>query len=150
MDNKEILEDLEYSLNEVRKEEYNRGYTQANKEKEFDPIGMENINFSLARQLKDDDERQETFKRQRIERGFDDTELWNLDTTLLKFLLPRLKEFKRQTNSFPSTVESFEEWQNILQKMIDAIEHNLYGNYKIGEYMEEFKLLQEYIFDLWW
>ena len=74
---------------------------------------MENINFSLARQLKNDDERLETFKRQRIERGFDDTELWNLDTTLLKFLLPRLKEFKKQTNSYPSNVESFEEWQNI-------------------------------------
>lgn len=150
MDNKEILEDLEYSLNEVRKEEYNRGYTQANKEKEFDPIGIENINFSLARQLKDDDERQETFKRQRIERGFDDTELWNLDTTLLKFLLPRLKEFKKQTKSYPSSVESFEEWQNILQKMIDAIEYNIYGNYNIEEYNEKFKLLQEYIFDLWW
>jgi hypothetical protein len=150
MNNKEILEDLEYSLNEVRKEEYNRGYTQANKEKEFDPIGMENINFSLARKLKDDDERLETFKRQRIERGFDDTELWNLDTTLLKFLLPRLKEFKKQTKSYPSSVESFEEWQNILQKMIDAIEYNIYGNYNIEEYNEKFKLLQEYIFDLWW
>jgi hypothetical protein len=150
MDNKEILEDLEYSLNEVRKEEYNRGYTQANKEKEFDPIGIENINFSLARKLKDDDERLETFKRQRIERGFDDTELWNLDTTLLKFLLPRLKEFKKQTKSYPSNVESFEEWQNILQKMIDAIEYNIYGNYNIEEYNEKFKLLQEYIFDLWW
>lgn len=150
MDNKEILEDLEYSLNEVRKEEYNRGYTQANKEKEFDPIGMENINFSLARQLKDDDERLETFKRQRIERGFDDTELWNLDTTLLKFLLPRLKEFKKQTKSYPSSVESFEEWQNILQKMIDAVEYSIYGNYNIEEYKEKFKLLREYIFDLWW
>ena len=32
----------------------------------------------------------EKYKIQRKERGFDSTELWNLDTTLLRFLLPRL------------------------------------------------------------
>ena len=95
MENKEFFEGIEHSLNQIREDAYKEGYAAGNKDKAFDPYGVENINFSLD--LKEDDERKEIFKKQRLERGFDETELWNLDTTILKFILPRLKAFKENT-----------------------------------------------------
>lgn len=40
-----------------------------------------------------DDNRQNKWKKQRKKRGFDDTELWNLDVTIAQFILPRMKAF---------------------------------------------------------
>jgi len=41
------------------------------------------------------DFRQLRFYHQRNWRGFDGSELWNLDTTILKYLIPRLKRFAK-------------------------------------------------------
>lgn len=38
-----------------------------------------------------DPKRLEEFQEQRKERGFDDSETWSLDITIVKFMLPRLK-----------------------------------------------------------
>ena len=38
---------------------------------------------------------------QRITRGFNDSETWNLDYTIAKLVLPRLKRFKELTNGIP-------------------------------------------------
>ena len=37
-------------------------------------------------------------KYQKITRGFTDEEIWNLDNTIAKWLLPRLKYLKENTN----------------------------------------------------
>ena len=37
--------------------------------------------------------REEEFSKQRIKRGFDESELWNLYITISKFIFPRLKQF---------------------------------------------------------
>ena len=42
-------------------------------------LNIPNVCFSIVDQLDKEDERQETFKKQRLERGFDDTEIWTLD-----------------------------------------------------------------------
>lgn len=47
--------------------------------------------YGFAHELPKEDERLTLFEKQREERGFDDSELWSLDCTLFKFLLPRLK-----------------------------------------------------------
>ena len=59
----------------------------------FDPLtcGIPNICFSNVSALRSTDGRITEYKQQRIERGFDSSELWNLDTTVAKFLLPRLE-----------------------------------------------------------
>lgn len=64
------------------------------------------------------------FAYQRLTRGFDDSELWNLDHTISRFVLPRLKEFKRKysVRGTPSQIETNEEWQAILDDMIKAFE----------------------------
>lgn len=114
----------------------------------FDPICLPNNCFSLVGELKDDDERRELFKKQRLERGFDDTELWNLDCTILKFTLPRLKAFKETTNCHPGDVTA-DEWQEILGKIITLIENILNGTPMISEEDEGFELLKKYFFSLW-
>lgn len=147
MENKEFFEDIEFSLNQLRNDAYKEGYVSANKEKEVDPYGMENINFSVNME-EQKEERQEKFKKQRIERGFDDTELWNFDTTILRFVLPRLKVFKEQTCAYPTDFNSLEEWKECIEKMIKSVEEILTDGYN-ADY-EGFELFKKHFFDLWW
>lgn len=49
-------------------------------------------------------------------------ELWSLDCTIAKFVLPRLKKFKEISPSSPLDF-SKEEWQDILDHMIYAMEY---------------------------
>lgn len=60
--------------------------------KNIDPkyIGVPNICFSLT---DPNDSREPEFSKQRIERGFDSSELWSLRDTIGNFILPRLKAF---------------------------------------------------------
>ena len=53
-------------------------------------IGVPNICFSLTDA---NDDREPEFSKQRIERGFDRSELWSLRDTIGNFILPRLKAF---------------------------------------------------------
>lgn len=62
------------------------------------------------------------------------SELWNLDYTITKWIIPRLKAFKKLTVSYPNidrklyseTGEiksiTFKDWQNILEEIIIAFE----------------------------
>lgn len=81
-----------------------------------DAYGIHNVNFSLAGK---DDSRWEEFKEQRLERGFDDSETWSLDSTMARFILPRLIRFREINEGYPSTI-SEQEWNSILDKMILA------------------------------
>ena len=58
----------------------------------FDPkdCNVPNVNFSL---IGENDDRQEEFKKQRLERGFDESETWSLDYTIARFIAPRLRVF---------------------------------------------------------
>ena len=148
MSNEELFEELGYRLDEIRQEEYLRGYTAANQEKEPDLLGRENVNFSITGDANINPERVEEYKKQRIERGFDDTELWNLDTTILKFVLPRLKRFKECTIGFPPDFETLEEWQECLEKIIINIEKIINSEEDVD--YEGFELFKKYFFNLWW
>jgi hypothetical protein len=61
---------------------------------------------------------------QRLTRGWDDSELWNLDATISEFVIPRLKRFKEYQHGYPSYMTE-EEWDGILDQMILAFENNL-------------------------
>lgn len=52
-------------------------------------------------------------------------ELWNLDYTVAKFILPRLIKFKENSSGFPGydEADTMDKWQDILQKMITAFEY---------------------------
>lgn len=70
---------------------------------------------SLANEMSPEDDRQKAWADQRKSRGFDSTELWNLDRTIAIFLLPRLKAFHEVISGSMDKVFTAE-----LQAMIDA------------------------------
>jgi len=65
--------------------------------------------------------------RQHQKHGFDDTELWNLDTTLAQFILPRLKRFKRIQHGYPSDFKSAAAWRKKIDSFIWAFEFDQYS-----------------------
>ena len=97
-------------------------FNRQNKNLKVDPYysDIPNINFSVQ-DIENDDG---TFQKERLERGFDSSELWNLDSTIAKFILPRLKEFRNKAISFPmefcelNSEKGLRVWKRILDKMI--------------------------------
>ena len=60
-------------------------------------LGIPNICFSLTEK---DDEREVELSKQRIKRGFDDSETWSLKNTITKFIIPRLERYEEIANDF--------------------------------------------------
>lgn len=60
---------------------------------------------------------------QRLFKGYSDEELWNLNDHIIKYTLKRLKVFRKETQGFPSDLNSFEEWERILDEIIWAMEY---------------------------
>ena len=120
----------------------------------------ERNNFSIAEEVyPDEPEKLERYKKQRDERGFDDTETWHLDKSLTLFLIPRLKRFIELNNGFPSgqTEESFNEKLNFILKSFEEYYYN--ENDEVSLELEKERLsnakkaaalLGEIWFDLWW
>lgn len=50
----------------------------------------------------------------------DRKELYNLDHTIIEWLVPRLKAFKERTTGYPGDITE-EEWDNILDKIITGL-----------------------------
>ena len=102
-----------------------------NKEKNtIDPLNIPNCNFSCLDGLYGEETVKakkllEKYQKQRIRRGFDDTECWNLDRTIAAFILPRIKVFRDSTIAYPGVepFDTFEKWQEGIDKMIYAFDH---------------------------
>lgn len=115
----------------------------------------------------------------RIRNGWDSSDTWSLQFTISKFILPRLKYFKKVNNGIPNkiyekykdlnrTVDentkiTFEEWNKKLDKMILAFETIInededthsWDDKKYWEKQQKIKreglkLFAEYFQDLWW
>lgn len=117
-------------------------------------MGTPNICFSVTDSTTDNLVR----KFQRITRGFDDSELWNLYITIAKFISPRLKEFIRQTNKtkcVPCTFVSYESWRTVLEKIDEAfekvanIDEDEWGEEEWNEIEQGIKFFSQYFFNLW-
>ena len=106
-------------------------------------------NFTLVDDTFSEEEK-EKYAIQRAERGFDDTELWNLNTTICQFIIPRLEEFKKQTFAYPPNI-TFEEWISIIDKMLDFFKRYCDDDIDVDARKDEgFKLFCEYFEFLWW
>ena len=101
---------------------------------------------------------------QRQTRGWDDSELWNLDVTIAKFILPRLKIFQERKDTFPAIVKipDAKTWAEILDKIIWSFEFVLtnYGTQhectdkevrrqNMKQYEEGMSLFAKYYWCLW-
>ena len=105
---------------------------------------MKNLNF---------DSRHIKWLWQRLTRGFDNRELWNLDDTIVNFILPRLKEFKKINSEYPGCLTE-QEWNEILDKIINSfqlLKKNEWINEKEDEKINEGLLLFiKHLRDLWY
>lgn len=116
-------------------------------------LGIPNICFSLTDK---NDKREKMFVQQRLERGFDSSETWSLKHTIVNFTLPRLELFKELTISFPASLNSMEEWHQILDKIIlsfklvqlDDEDDGIRNRY--DEYEEGMQLFSKWFLNLWW
>lgn len=108
-----------------------------------DCFNIPNVNFSIC---KLSDRKWETFKEQRIKQGFDETECWNLDATICKFIIPRLQYFKDHTISYPEGL-TFAKWLDTIDKMIDFFKKYVNDERYDREGLE---LFVKYFSDLWW
>ena len=114
-------------------------------------IGTNDMNnYSLVRTLRRDDPRRKLYRQQRKERGFDNSELWSLNSTILTFTLPRLKEFRDYTQSYPLSdeINSHSDWQRTIDKMIHGIELYLEDSWD-KEAVEGIELFFKYFRHLW-
>ena len=117
-------------------------------------------NFSIAEEVyPDEPEKLEKYKKQRDERGFDDTETWHLDKTLALFLIPRLERFIQVNNGYPGgeTEKSFNEKLNFILKSFKEYYNG--ENDEVSLELEKERLINankavailgEIWFDLWW
>lgn len=78
---------------------------------------------------------------QRRFRGFDDREIWNIDETFYKWLLPRLKVFQVKACAYPTRYKSMSSWQKELVNRIKQLE--LIIDYDYCEH--EFPNLERYL-----
>jgi hypothetical protein len=105
-----------------------------------------------AHEVPVDDDRHQLWRQQRTKRGFDDTELWSLDDTILEFILPRLDEFRKNLIGHPPMLTA-DEWDGILDRIVTGIKDRLDDDsyyIKPNEYHEEtLRLLFKWFGHLW-
>lgn len=117
--NAEYVIDLKYDhvrTYEIAKFYYSHDRNETSVEPR-DPYGIPNVCFSL---IDETDDRWEKYTQQRLERGFDDSETWNLDATISQFIYPRLKAFiddVKEIKCHPADIE-FDVWLNNLEDML--------------------------------
>ena len=82
--------------------------------------------------------------------NFKNDELYNLNNTIVEFILPRLIKFKKITYSYPSKL-TMKKWRKVLQKIIDGLQlYNETDNIKsFKKYNKAIKLLAKYFHHLW-
>jgi hypothetical protein len=110
-----------------------------------------NVCFSLSSK---DDPREEKFRIQRMERGFDDTETWSLRDTIGNFIIPRLKRYGEIVKD---VIEDQNDHNSKVDLAIRAFELLVRDN---GSFMltddekKEYEVgmgaYNEIFFDLWW
>lgn len=117
----EYVVDLNYD--QVKSYEFAKFYYSGDKRETQieprDPYGIKNVCFSM---IDETDSRWETYTKQRLERGFDSSELWNLDATIAKFIYPRLKVFAENADGCHPSDVTQEEWNDILKRMVNGFE----------------------------
>lgn len=88
-------------------------------------------------------------KRIRKKKGLSkirEEEVWSLDITLAKYILPRLIKFKEvNTMSYPCSFKNIEEWHKIIDKMIFSFDYVLNGkNHPFISLEEEMRIQKRY------
>jgi hypothetical protein len=107
-----------------------------------------NSPYSLAHKMPNDD-RQEQWQEQFATYGFDNTELWNLDMTIARFIRPRLERYLEVTPLDFNEAEILD-LQTIVQAL-KLIEKDVILKAEEADLAEKgISLLPQYFFRLWY
>ena len=116
-------------------------------------LNIPNVCFSLT---DSDDSREIDYSKQRILRGFDDSETWSLTDTICNFIIPRLIRFKEISATIPRQLTE-DEWNLILDKMINAFQltskdngSRIWTDDESNQIKEGLDLFREWFMGLWW
>lgn len=129
-------------------------------EKEIGFKNKENVKWISSRDANINDSRKEEWEEQRKKYGFDNREMFNLDSTICLFLYNHLKRFQQiaknmQIEKWVSLSEDVsDEWYDTLQKMIDGFAEYIRLDIKedekdLNKTDQAFKLLTEWYQMLW-
>lgn len=142
-------------------------YVYDNKEHEFryadmtqfltprDPYGIKNVNFTC---INENDVRWDAMKKERLERGFDASECWNLDNTIARFIIPRLEVFIEDSMGYPANMTP-EQWNGILNQILETFKLIVKDDCGLGrekiierdkKISKGLKLFAKHFNGLWW
>lgn len=114
-------------------------------------LGIPNICFSLT---KDDDQREEDFKHQRLTRGFDDSETWSLCDTIANFTIPRLEAYLEFYDEVIIDHQGFREKATKLLEALKLIARDdgirIFSPEEDEKVREGLKVFPEIFLGLWW
>ena len=91
--------------------------------------------------------------------GFNYQDIFNLDTSILAYILPRLTYFRDNCTGYPASLESYENWMTILNKIIDGFYAYMSQSWKVvnrqemddvqKQFEEAMQLFCKYFCALW-
>lgn len=114
-------------------------------------LNIPNICFSLTSK---EDGKEEEFSKQRIERGFDDSETWCLTTTIAKFIIPRLERFQELANEALERDENEVEEIDSFLIALKLIERDkgiwLFNDDEKEQLKKGLELFPKIFINLWW
>lgn len=109
--------------------------------------------YGLSDDCPENDARHAEWYQERTEQGFDSTEMWNLDGTISRFILPRLKYFR--DNIVPGVEKDpvYHEQLNdaiAMFELVGAGENNIYPRSPSwNKYQKGMKAFQDIFLSLW-
>lgn len=114
-------------------------------------IDVPNICFSHTSK---DDSREPKYKKQRMQRGFDDSETWSLDVTFAEFMLPRLERFKEIVVQVNKPDTKFDRDVNDVIEALKLIIRNngtrFFSDAEEKQVQKGLKTLSRLFLSLWW
>lgn len=114
-------------------------------------IGVPNICFSLS---DSNDTNEYQYTKQRILKGFDDTETWSLKGTIAQFIIPRLERYDEIVNEFSiRTPQAKKEVQYLLAAMKLIVRDSGSENFTKSEkrkVQKGLELFPKILMTLWW
>lgn len=114
-------------------------------------IDVPNVCFSLT---KEDDKRETELKKQRLERGFDDSETWSLRDTIANFIIPRLERYEEIANDFlvrePELIEEINKFLTAMKLVSRDGGSAIYTDEEEKQLTEGLEVFPRIFMSLWW